>query len=168
MAEKIKPELLGFLQAGDLPLRILVVESLYYLPALRQMMPQAEILAVAAESDAMDGYEGLDVKFSCVDYLSERLPFAPEYFDYIISYLTLEQAGNPQDIAAGFSTYLKQTGSFLTSRSDTVKMQNLQYVFPSAARASSSAEILSIITVTAQVHSCADMTRTAFNPTYTR
>lgn len=115
MAEKIKPELLGFLQAGDLPLRILVVESLYYLPALRQMMPQAEILAVAAESDAMDGYEGLDVKFSCVDYLNERLPFAAESLDYIISDLTLEQAGNPQDIAAGFSTFLKQTGSFLTS-----------------------------------------------------
>lgn len=115
MAEKIKPELLGFLQAGDLPLRILVVESLYYLPELRQMMPQAEILAVAAEPDAMDGYEGLDVEFSCVDYLAERLPFAAESLDYIISDLTLEQAGNPQDIAAGFSTFLKQTGSFLTS-----------------------------------------------------
>lgn len=115
MAEKIKPELLGFLQAGDLPLRILVVESLYYLPELRQMMPQAEILAVAAESDAMDGYEGLDVAFFCVDYLNERLPFAAESLDYIISDLTLEQAGNPQDIAAGFSTFLKQTGSFLTS-----------------------------------------------------
>lgn len=115
MAEKIKPELLGFLQAGGLPLRILVVESLYYLPELRRMFPAAEIFAVAAEADAMDGFAELDVSFSCVDYRSERLPFAPESLDYIISDLTLEQAGNPQDIAAGFSTFLKQTGSFLTS-----------------------------------------------------
>lgn len=115
MAEKIKPELLGFLQAGGLPWRILVVESLYYLPELRQMFPAAEIFAAAAEPDAMERYEGLDVSFSCVDYRSERLPFAQESMDYIISDLTLEQAGNPQDIAAGFSTFLKQTGSFLTS-----------------------------------------------------
>ena len=115
MAEKIKPELLGFLQAGELPLRILVVESLYYLPELRQMFPAAEIFAAAAEPDAMEGFEGLDVSFFCVDYRSERLPFAQESLDYIISDLTLEQAGNPQDIAAGFSTFLKQTGSFLTS-----------------------------------------------------
>ncbi len=115
MAEKIKPELLGFLQAGGLPYRILVVESLYYLPELWQMFPQAEIFAVAAEADAMEPYLDCAAEFRCVDYLSERLPFAPEYFDYIISDLTLEQAGNPQDIAAGFSTFLKQTGSFLTS-----------------------------------------------------
>lgn len=52
----------------------------------------------------------------CVlDYLSERLPFEREYFDYIISDLTLEAVANPQDIAAGFSMYLKQTGAFLTS-----------------------------------------------------
>ena len=37
MAEKIKPELLQFLQPGELPLNILVVESLVYLPKLRQM-----------------------------------------------------------------------------------------------------------------------------------
>lgn len=115
MAEKIKPELLGFLQAGGVPYRILVVESLYYLPELRRMFPAAEIFAAAAEADAMDGFEDLNVSFSCVDYRSERLPFAPESMDYIISDLTLEQAANPQDIAAGFSTFLKQTGSFLTS-----------------------------------------------------
>lgn len=115
MAEKIKPELLGFLQPSGMRLRILVVESLYYLPELRRMFPRAEILASAAEPDAMDGYEGLETAFSCVDYRQERLPFEPESFDFIISDLTLEQAGNPQDIAAGFSTFLKQTGSFLTS-----------------------------------------------------
>ena len=115
MAEKIKPELLGFLQAGGLPYRILVVESLYYLPDLRQMFPQAELFAVAAEEEAIEPYGNCQVDFRVVDYLSERLPFEREFFDYIISDLTLEAVANPQDIAAGFSTYLKQTGSFLTS-----------------------------------------------------
>lgn len=115
MAEKIKPELLGFLQASGVPYRILVVESLYYLPELRQMFPQAEIFAVAAEEEAIEPYQDCQVDFCVLDYLSERLPFEREYFDYIISDLTLEAVANPQDIAAGFSMYLKQTGAFLTS-----------------------------------------------------
>lgn len=115
MAEKIKPELLGFLQASGVPYRILVVESLSYLPELRRMFPQAEISAVAADEEAIEPYRDCQVDFRAVDYLAERLPFAREYFDYIISDLTLEAVANPQDIAAGFSMYLKQTGAFLTS-----------------------------------------------------
>ena len=115
MPEKIKPELLNFLQPGELPLTILVVESLSYLPQLRQMFPAASIFAVTADADAMLDYAGLGVEFREVNYLAEPLPFAREMFDYIISDLTLEQAGHPQDIAAGFSRYLKETGSLLTS-----------------------------------------------------
>jgi len=113
--EKIKPELLSFLQPGELPLNILVVESLSYLPPLRKMFPAANLYAVSAEQDVMLDYEGLNVRFSQVNYLAEPLPYDRETFDYIISDLTLEQAGHPQDIAAGFSRYLKETGSFLTS-----------------------------------------------------
>ena len=51
MAEKIRPELLQFLQPGEVPLRILVVESLSYLPELRRMFPVAELSAVADEAD---------------------------------------------------------------------------------------------------------------------
>ena len=115
MPEKIKPELLQFLQPGDLPLKILVVESLVYLPKLRQMFPQASLYAVAADADDMLDYQGLGVAFTEVNYLDAPLPYPAEYFDYIISDLTLEQAGHPQDIAAGFAGFLKETGSFLTS-----------------------------------------------------
>ena len=116
MPEKIEPELLYFLQPSALPVTILVVESVSYLPKLREMFPSAKLLAVADEEDALDGLpEGLDIEFHCMDYLAERLPFPPQSLDYIISDLTLERAGNPQDIAAGFSTYLKETGAFLTS-----------------------------------------------------
>ena len=115
MAEKIEPELLYFLQPSALPLTVLVVESVSYLPKLREMFPAARLLVVAEEDDALDGLPDLGVEFYCLDYLAERLPFEPQSLDYIISDLTLERAGNPQDIAAGFSTYLKETGAFLTS-----------------------------------------------------
>ena len=115
MAEKIKPELLQFLQPGELPLNILVVESLVYLPKLRQMFPCAQIYAVTADADAMLDYPDFGVEFTELNYLDAPLPYPREFFDYIISDLTLEQAGHPQDIAAGFSRFLKETGSFLTS-----------------------------------------------------
>ena len=116
MPEKIEPELLYFLQPSALPVTILVVESVGYLPKLREMFPAARLLAVADEEDALDLLpQDLEVEFHCLDYLAERLPFEPKSLDYIISDLTLERAGNPQDIAAGFSTYLKETGAFLTS-----------------------------------------------------
>ena len=115
MPEKIKPELLQFLQPGELPLQILVVESLNYLPQLRQMFPGASLYAVTSERDDTLDYDGLGVEFCVINYLVEPLPYEREFFDYIISDLTLEQAGHPQDIAAGFSRFLKETGSFLTS-----------------------------------------------------
>lgn len=123
MPENIKPQLLEFLQPGPAELSILVVESLYYLPQLRRMFPQAHIYAVAAgdsrilrpdlEPD-MD-FQALGVEFRELDYMSERLPYPRASFDYIIGDLTLEGVGNPQDIAAGFSTYIKETGAWLTS-----------------------------------------------------
>ena len=76
MAEKIRPELVQFLQPGEVPLRILVVEPLSYLPELRRMFPVAKLSAVADEADRMESpaYEGLDVRIKCVDYRSEALP----------------------------------------------------------------------------------------------
>ena len=117
MAEKIQPQLLSFLAPSDAPLVILVVESLTYLPQLRAMYPQAKLYAVAADADAFEkpAYAGLGVHFTQLDYLAEPLPFGPETFDYILSDLLLEYAGNPQDIAAGFSQFLKQTGALCTS-----------------------------------------------------
>lgn len=117
MAEKIKAELLSFLKGSEMPLSILVVESLGYLPALRRLFPRAALYAVtaAAEQQERPEYASLSVRWTVLDYLAAPLPFAPETFDYIISDLLLEQAGNPQDIAAGFSGYIKQTGALLTS-----------------------------------------------------
>lgn len=115
MAEKIRPDLLAFLKPNAAPLRILVVESLSYLHELRRMFPQAELYAVAAEPDEAELDAPQAVHWQVLDYLAVPLPYTRNFFDYIISDLTFEQVDNPQDIAAGFSMFLKETGALLTS-----------------------------------------------------
>ena len=109
--EEIKPNLTEFISGEDFFEKILVVESADYLEPLREKFPVAEIFFVTANED----FHSDDVKIFYLDYREERLPFPEEFFDAIIGDLTLEVVTNPQDIAAGFSTYLKQTGCWLTS-----------------------------------------------------
>ena len=113
MAEKIRSELLSFLVPDAAPLRVLVVESLEYLPQLRKMFPKSKLHALAAECDPADIPTG--VHWQELDYVTTPLPYERKYFDYIISDLALENVDNPQDIAAGFSLFLKDTGALLTS-----------------------------------------------------
>ena len=113
--EAIKPLLLDFLQPEDFFETILVVETVDYLPNLRERYPRAKIYAVVKDEEIADKFADLNVDFYVLDYREERLPFEEEYFDAIIGDLTLEVVVNPQDIAAGFGTYLKQTGVWITS-----------------------------------------------------
>jgi len=113
LAEKIRSELLSFLLPDAAPLRVLVVESLEYLPQLQKMFPKSELHALAAECDPADIPTG--VHWQELDYVTTPLPYERKYFDYIISDLALENVDNPQDIAAGFSLFLKDTGALLTS-----------------------------------------------------
>ena len=89
MAENICPELLSFLQPNAASLRILVVESLSYLHGLRTMFPQAELYAVTADPDAVEGDIPEGVHWQILDYLSIPLPYMRGTFDYIISDLAL-------------------------------------------------------------------------------
>lgn len=109
--------LLRFLRPTQVALSVLVVESLSYLPKLREMLPKAALFAVTAEPERAEValLQDLDVSWSFLDYREVALPFAHGSFDYIISDRCLETAGNPQDIAAGFGLYLQPTGYFLTS-----------------------------------------------------
>lgn len=107
--EEIKPSLLEMVNGDDFFKKILVVESFSYIEPLRERFPAAEIYFVTSDED-------LSAENAIyMDYREERLPFAEEFFDLIIGDLTLEVVTNPQDIAAGFSRYLKQTGCWLTS-----------------------------------------------------
>ena len=85
---EIKPMLLEFLQPDDFFKTILIVESVNYLPKLRQIYPNAEIHAVIKDSEVIEKFNGLDIKFHELDYREERLPFEEEFFDVIIGDLT--------------------------------------------------------------------------------
>ena len=103
--------LTDFIYGEDFFDKILIVESGEYISVLREMFPAAEIFFVTTDEDFFDER----AEIFLLDYREEILPFDKEFFDLIIGNLTLEVVVNPQDIAAGFSTYLKQTGIFLTS-----------------------------------------------------
>ena len=107
--EDIKPSLMNFIYGEDFFNKILVVESDFYLEPLRERFPTAEIFFVTSNED----FTYPNTIF--LEYREEKLPFPEEFFDLIIGDLTLEVVMNAQDIAAGFSTFLKQTGCFLTS-----------------------------------------------------
>lgn len=113
----IQPMLTEFILPEDFFERILVVESTGYLPELCRLFPSAEIFAVTADNAVPEApdYRDLPVEWRILEYRDEPLPFPREFFDVIISDLTLEFVTNPQDIAAGFSMFLKQTGVWLTS-----------------------------------------------------
>lgn len=113
--EESKKGLLSFLTPGELPYKILVIESREYLPSLREMYPLGEIYCVTADKDGVQKYSACNVNWHFLNYLEEQLPFAKGFFDYIISENCLELAGNPQDIATGMGLYLKDTGYFLMS-----------------------------------------------------
>lgn len=109
------PNLISLIDGGDNFQKILVVESSAYIDELRQRFNMAEIFLVTADEDVAEKFSCDEVKTFVLDYREERLPFEEEFFDAIIGDLTLEVVGNAQDIAAGFSTYIKQTGVWLTS-----------------------------------------------------
>ena len=111
--------LLQFLTPSDAPLRILTVEGSAYLPALRLLYPAAALYAVAAEEASLAGIPAdVDAEALCLDYRETPLPYERESFDILLAPHALETVVNPQDIAAGFGTFLKSTGFFLTSFSN--------------------------------------------------
>ncbi len=112
--EDIQPNLTGFIGGDDLFQKILVVESYEYISELAERFPTAEIFFITPDEEiAAQIIEPVEIII--MDYREKVLPFDEEFFDLIIGDLTLEVVINPQDIAVGFSRYLKQTGAWLTS-----------------------------------------------------
>ncbi len=114
--EDITPSLTDFIECDDFWQKILVIETAEYIPKLLQRFSTAEIYFVTTDEDFLEKFSNnAQVKIFLLDYREEVLPFDEEFFDAIIGDLTLEVVINPQDIAVGFSRYLKQTGFWLTS-----------------------------------------------------
>ena len=117
------PGLLRFFEPEETPGAVLVIESVQYLPALRSRFPDADLFAVVSDRDAATApeTEGLGVKWTVLDYREEVLPFPRRSFDVILSERMLENVANPQDIASGIGTFIKDSGYLLTS------FENIRY-----------------------------------------
>ena len=115
--------LLDFLEPDMVPASVLVIESVQYLPALREKFPHAALFAVVAEEDVSRAPEmdELDAAWTVLDYREEVLPFPRKSFDIVLSERMLETVANPQDIASGIGTFIKDTGYLLTS------FENIRY-----------------------------------------
>ena len=92
---------------------ILCIESIDYLPMLLKKFPRSRIFAVVSDSEKIR--EDLPIEWRTLEYREEPLPFQKEYFDLVISDLTFEVVGNPQDICGGISSFIKKTGFLITS-----------------------------------------------------
>ena len=116
-------ELLRFLEPGETPQSVLVIESVQYLSAIRSRFPDADLYAVVSDRDVATASEteGLGVDWTVLDYREEVLPFPRKSFDVVLSERMLENVANPQDIASGIGTFIKDTGYLLTS------FENIRY-----------------------------------------
>ena len=116
--EDITPSLTGFIDGDDFFQKILVVESFEYISELVERFPMSKIFFITPDEEIFEKVAEKNfsqVKIILMDYREKILPFDEEFFDLIIGDLTLEVVINPQDIAVGFSKFLKQTGFWLTS-----------------------------------------------------
>ena len=115
--------LLDFLDSDTKASAVLVIESTQYLPSLRVKFPDAELYSVAADDEApcFEEAEGLGVHWNTLDYRETVLPFSRRSFDIVIAERMLENVANPQDIASGIGTFIKDTGFLLTS------FENIRY-----------------------------------------
>ena len=117
-------DLLDFMAEGPLPLRILTLESSFYLPRLRQRFPNGELYAMTSYGEVPDFPEnkGLDIHWRIGDYREEGLSFyEKDFFDVILGESCLEYLWNSYDTLMDISRRLKDTGHFLGS------FQNVRY-----------------------------------------
>lgn len=121
--ETIVPELTSFLPPGENPLQIALIESLDYAKELAEMLPNSKIYIIKADAYELENLNATgNIEKINLDYTETPLPLEKNSLDYIIGDLLLENVGNPQDIASGLGTYLKETGILLTS------FRNIRYI----------------------------------------
>ena len=121
--ETIVPELTSFLPPSGDFLRIALIESIDYAEELVKMLPESKIYVIKADAYELDNLNVTgNIEKINIDYTETPLPLEKNSLDYIIGDLLLENVGNPQDIASGLGTYLKETGILLTS------FRNIRYI----------------------------------------
>ena len=112
----MRTEILELLAPSAERLRILVVDGSEQLARLREMYPNAEMHAVTPYEEIAENemVAALGVHWHILDWRRDRLPFAEETFDRIVSAFAIECAYEPYDALMALNRTLKETGTLYT------------------------------------------------------
>ena len=115
--------LLRLIPPGEGDVRVLAIESLFYLPELCRMLPRARVSVVTdcPEAAGISGYRDLDVEWHFLDFRREALPFPPDSFDIVLGEPCLTLAFEPYETLAGIARLIRDTGYLVT------EFENIRY-----------------------------------------
>ncbi len=115
--------LLGFISPNPQPIRVLAIESLFYLKELRALLPSAQISVVTAFEPAAESDEcaNLGIEWYFLDFRRDDLPFSDGSFDIILAEPCLTAAFTPYETLAVLGKLLKDTGFMVT------QFRNIRY-----------------------------------------
>ena len=119
--------LLSLLEQTDKHIKVMVINCVEHIFAIRQIMPNADITAVVNGEDAVDKsrYENVRMHWINENYLSNVLPVQPGSFDVIIGDELFFRSCNPYRMAKLLSTYLSETGYIVVSFANSLYWQNV-------------------------------------------
>lgn len=97
---------------------ILIVESDYYIKNVMEKFPNCKLYFASSDAyklkDVQKEYGGC-IYYIATDYKTRRLPLVKQSLDIVTGDLLFNECFNPQDIASGLGSYIKDTGYLLTS-----------------------------------------------------
>ena len=115
--------LLQLISPNIQPLEILAVESLFYLPELCAMMPNAHVSVVTTfeEITELKDYPALGIDWCFLDFRKDELPFEQGRFDVVLAEPCLTMSYTPYETLVSISRLLKETGHLIT------EFRNIRY-----------------------------------------
>lgn len=115
--------LLGFISPNPQPVRVLVIESLFYLQELRLLLPAAKISVITTFEPAAEAEEcsNLGLEWYFLDFRQDKIPFSEGSFDIILAEPCLTSAFTPYETLAALGKLLKDTGYMVT------QFRNIRY-----------------------------------------
>lgn len=115
--------LMGFISPNPQPIKVLVIESLFYLKELRALLPSAHISVVTTFEPAAESDEcvNLGLEWYFLDFRREILPFSEGSFDIILAEPCLTAAFTPYETLAAIGKLITDTGYLVT------QFRNIRY-----------------------------------------
>ncbi len=105
------------------PIRVLVIESLFYLKDLRELLSNAHISVVTTFDIAaeLEEFKNIDLDWHFIDFRIDDLPFNEGSFDILLGEPCLTMAFTPYETLASIGKLINDTGYMVT------QFRNIRY-----------------------------------------